>query len=151
MSAYYNAEETQDLAAREMALFARLRSLLDGAVAGAPALRQQLDGIAIGALGDRSALQNIPVIRKGDLLALQAGNPPLAGLAAVSPGTLKRLLVSPGPIFDPEGHGKDWWGSARAFFAAGMRAQDIVHNAFSYHLTPGGHRGAQAVRLCRDA
>jgi phenylacetate-CoA ligase len=82
------------------------------------------------------------------LLSLQAGSPPFAGLAAVSPGMLKRLLVSPGPIFDPEGHGKDWWGSARAFFAAGMRAQDIVHNAFSYHLTPGGHimeSGAHAL------
>jgi phenylacetate-CoA ligase len=52
---------------------------------------------------------------------------------------LKRLLVSPGPIFEPEGHAKDWWGAARAFFAAGFRKGDIVINCFSYHLTPGGH------------
>jgi phenylacetate-CoA ligase len=148
MSEHYNAEETQDPALRETALFARLRLLLDNALTGAPALRQQLKGVAIEALSNRSALQKVPVIRKGDLLSLQAGNPPFAGLAAVGPGALKRLLVSPGPIFDPEGHGNDWWGSARAFFAAGMRAQDIVHNAFSYHLTPGGHimeSGAHAL------
>jgi phenylacetate-CoA ligase len=47
--------------------------------------------------------------------------------------------VSPGPIFDPEGHAKDWWGAARAFAAAGARKGDIVLNCFSYHLTPGGH------------
>ncbi len=46
--------------------------------------------------------------------------------------------MSPGPIFEPEGAGKDWWGSARALFAAGFRAGDIVHNSFAYHLTPGG-------------
>ena len=56
--------------------------------------------------------------------------------------------MSPGPIFEPEGHGKDWWNSARALFAAGFRAGDVVHNCFSYHLTPGGfilEAGAHAL------
>src|SRR5207253_1280719 len=60
----------------------------------------------------------------------------------------KRLLMSPGPIFEPEGHGKDWWGAARALYAAGFRAGDVVHNAFAYHLTPGGfilESGAHAL------
>ncbi|GAA2883973.1 phenylacetate-CoA ligase [Aminobacter niigataensis] len=147
-NAHYDAAETQDPAVREAALFARLQSLLDGAQAGAPALRQQLEGIAAASLIDRAALQQVPVIRKGDLLALQAKDPPFAGLSPVRPGALKRLLVSPGPIFDPEGRGDDWWGAARALFASGMRREDIVHNAFSYHLTPGGHMmesGAHAL------
>lgn len=147
-NAHYDAGETQDPAAREAALFARLRSLLESAQAGAPALRQQLEGVAIDSLIDRAALQQVPVIRKGDLLALQAQNPPFAGLSPVKSGALKRLLVSPGPIFDPEGRAEDWWGAARALFAAGMRKEDIVHNAFSYHLTPGGHMmesGAHAL------
>ena len=46
--------------------------------------------------------------------------------------------MSPGPIFEPEGHGERFAGAARALFAAGFRAGDIVHNCFSYHLTPGG-------------
>jgi phenylacetate-CoA ligase len=46
--------------------------------------------------------------------------------------------MSPGPIFEPEGTGVDGWGAARACFAAGLRAGDIVHNSFAYHLTPGG-------------
>ena len=39
-------------------------------------------------------------------------------------------------------------GAARALFAAGFRAGDIVHNSFSYHLTPGGfilESGAHAL------
>ena len=37
---------------------------------------------------------------------------------------------------------------ARALFAAGVRAGDIVHNSFSYHLTPGAcmlEAGAHAL------
>nr|WP_184770434.1 AMP-binding protein [Aminobacter lissarensis] len=147
-NAHYDAGETQEPEAREAALFARLGSLLEGAQSDTPALHRQLGGIALDGLVDRTALQQVPVIRKSELLALQAENPPFAGLTPTRPGALKRLLVSPGPIFDPEGRGDDWWGSARALFAAGMRKQDIVHNAFSYHLTPGGHMmesGAHAL------
>ncbi len=56
--------------------------------------------------------------------------------------------MSPGPIFEPEGHGKDWWNSARALFAAGFRPGEVVHNSFAYHLTPGGfilEAGAHAL------
>ena len=56
--------------------------------------------------------------------------------------------MSPGPIFEPEGHGDDFGGAARALFAAGFRAGDIVHNSFSYHLTPGAfilEAGAHAL------
>lgn len=148
MPAHFDADEIRAPEVREKALFGALRTLLAGVVETTPALRQQLDGISIDATADRKALQSVPVIRKGDLVALQAKAPPFAGLTSVSAGRLKRLLVSPGPIFDPEGHGKDWWGSARALFAAGIRSEDIVHNAFSYHLTPGGYimeSGAHAL------
>jgi phenylacetate-CoA ligase len=56
--------------------------------------------------------------------------------------------MSPGPIFEPQGQGIDFWGAARALFAAGFRPGDIVHNAFAYHLTPGGfimESGAHAL------
>ena len=61
--------------------------------------------------------------------------------------------MSPGPIFEPEGFGEDWWRTARALFAAGMRKGDIVHNTFAYHLTPGGvdpRRRRARARLRRD-
>ncbi len=65
-----------------------------------------------------------------------------------SPSKVRRLLMSPGPMFEPEGQGKDHYGAARALFAAGFRAGDIVHNSFSYHLTPGAYileSGAHAL------
>jgi phenylacetate-CoA ligase len=134
MPEHFDAEETRAPESRENALFGALRTMLADVVETTPALKQQLDGISIDEIADRDALQGVPVIRKGDLVALQAKAPPFAGLTSVAAGRLKRLLVSPGPIFDPEGHGRDWWGSARALF--------------SYHLTPGGYimeSGAHAL------
>ena len=58
------------------------------------------------------------------------------------------MFQSPGPIYEPEGAGADYWRFARALFAAGFRAGDLVHNSFSYHLTPAGsmmETGAHAI------
>jgi phenylacetate-CoA ligase len=48
------------------------------------------------------------------------------------------VYQSPGPIYEPEGLASDYWRLARALHAAGLRGGDLVHNSFSYHLTPGG-------------
>jgi phenylacetate-CoA ligase len=56
--------------------------------------------------------------------------------------------VSPGPIYDPEGQGQDWWRTARSLYAAGFRAGDLVLNGFSYHFTPAAsmvEHGARAI------
>jgi phenylacetate-CoA ligase len=58
-------------------------------------------------------------------------------LAAAGYGKLGRVFSSPGPIYEPEGRGADYWRTARALFAAGFRPGDLVHNSFSYHMTPG--------------
>jgi phenylacetate-CoA ligase len=148
MSEHYDRYETRPAKARESALFRDMRAILKISRARAPALRRQLKSTDIDALSNRAALAQIPVVRKGDLKAMQDDAPPFGGLAAVRAASLKRILVSPGPIFEPEGYGKDWWGSARALYAAGLRKGDILHNSFSYHLTPGGHimeSGAHAL------
>jgi phenylacetate-CoA ligase len=49
-----------------------------------------------------------------------------------------RIFVSPGPIYDPGGGGRDWWRTARALFAAGFRSGDLAVNTFAYHFTPAG-------------
>ena len=79
---------------------------------------------------------------------MQKERPPFGGFNVTPAASAKRLLMSPGPIFEPEGVGTDWWGAARALFAAGFRKGDIVHNSFAYHLTPGGfilESGAHAL------
>ena len=100
------------------------------------------------AVTNRRALAALPVTRKSDLMALQKKVPPLGGLTAEEPGQLARLFQSPGPIYDAEGYGPDYWRTARAFHAAGVRRGDIIHNTFSYHLTPAGamiETGAHAM------
>src|SRR5215471_6087157 len=137
MPEYYDALETRDAAVREREQFARLGATIARAMS-APGWSKRLAGVDPKSVISRAALAKLPVLHKSDISTLQKQNPPFGGLNVTVPGKVRRLLMSPGPIFDPEGEGKDWYGSARALFAAGFRAGDIVHNSFAYHLTPGG-------------
>ena len=97
---------------------------------------------------DRAALAALPVTRKSGLIERQKTQLPFGGLAATAIGALSRILYSPGPIYEPEGRRPNFWRSARALHAAGFRAGDVIHNSFSYHLSPGGvimESGAHAV------
>jgi phenylacetate-CoA ligase len=76
----------------------------------------------------------------------------LTDLSVVSPvfgGPRESVFfASPGPIYELEGAGEDYWRLARPLFAAGFRAGDLVHNCFSYHFTPAGsmlETGAHAL------
>ncbi len=133
---HYDTLETRDPAARERETFARLPDLIAHAMT-APGWAKHLGGIDPHAIGSRDALGRLPLLRKSDLPRLQAETPPFGGFNVTPPGKAKRLLMSPGPIFEPEGHGNDFAGVARAMFAAGFREGHIVLNCFSYHLTPG--------------
>src|SRR5471032_113103 len=137
MPGHYDALETRDPALREREQFAALPAIVARAMT-APGWAKHLKGVDPKSVNSLSSLAKLPVLRKADVAALQKENPPFGGLNVTAPGNARRLLMSPGPIFEPEGEGKDWWGSARALFAAGFREGDIVHNSFAYHLTPGG-------------
>ena len=135
MNTHFDSLETRDPAAREKDLFARLPAAIANAMT-APGWGKHLAAIDPKAITSRAELAKLPVLRKSALLGLQKETPPFGGFNTVAPGKAKRLFMSPGPIFEPEGHGGDH-NAARALFAAGVRAGDIVHNCFSYHLTPG--------------
>ena len=81
----------------------------------------------------------LPVTRKSALLELQKSDRPLRrSRRDAGWGEAARVFASPGPIYEPEGRGADYWRLARALFAAGFRRGDLVHNCFSYHFTPAG-------------
>jgi phenylacetate-CoA ligase len=148
MAAYFDEWEIRDHKIREADLFGRLPAFVARAMARAPGWARWLEGIDPSKVKSREMLARLPVLRKADLAERQAKEPPFGGFA--DPDTLQgaRLFQSPGPVFEVQGQGSDPWQSARAFFAAGVRAGDIVHNAFSYHLTPGGFildEGARAL------
>jgi phenylacetate-CoA ligase len=138
MSDHYDALETRDPEDRERDLFAKLPAIIARSLS-APGWARQLAGIDPRGVSSREALAKLPVLRKSDLSALQKQNPPFGGFNVTAPGKAARLLMSPGPIFEPEGHGEDFAGATRALFAAGLRPGAIVHNSFSYHLTPGAY------------
>ena len=144
----FDALERQDPVQRERDLFSRLPAFLHHASSEAPGWKAHLDGHDLTAVIDRTALAQLPVLRKPHLMAQQRENPPFGGFLAGDLSSSSRVFMSPGPIFEPQAPGNDPWNGARALFAAGFRSGDVVLNAFSYHLTPGGFildQGAMAL------
>ena len=135
---HYDTLETRTPAAREAALLTDLPRQIAHAKANAPGFGRILKGIDAAAVTSREALAKLPVTRKSDLIELQKLDPPLGGLNATPLAGLAKLFVSPGPIYEPEGAGPDWWRSARGLYAAGFRSGDRVINTFAYHFTPAG-------------
>src|SRR5579859_4514399 len=147
-SAFYDSLETRDPDERERGLLAALPKQIAHAKAHAPAYAGALRDIDPASITSRAALAKLPVVRKSELIERQKRAPPFGGLAAAKPGELARVFMSPGPIYDPEGKGRDYWRLARSLFAAGFRAGELVHNCFAYHLTPAGsmlESGAHAL------
>ena len=156
MSEYFDALETRDPGEREAALMRTLPAQIAAAQA-TTAFAQILRGVDATSIVSRRALALLPVTRKHELLERQkAGraSDPFGGFSAIGWRTqgaaraARRVFQSPGPIYEPEGQGTDYWRFGRALFAAGFRAGDLVHNSFSYHLTPAGsmlESGAHAI------
>lgn len=138
-SPFFDDLETRDPATRERDQFAKLPAFIAMAREKAPGWASFLADVDPERVTSREALAGLPVLRKSDLAAFQKQSPPFGGFTTVAPGQFGRMFMSPGPIYDPEGKGKDWWRIARALHAAGVRAGDIIHNSFAYHLTPAGH------------
>ena len=146
MTPYYDSLETRDPEQRERELLAALPGQIAHAKQNAPAFADLYRDIDPAAITSRPALAGLPVIRKHELIERQKALPPFGGLNATPLGRLGRVFSSPGPIYDPEGIGADWWRFARALHAAGFRAGELVHNTFSYHFTPAGFMVEGAAR-----
>ncbi|WP_396266890.1 phenylacetate--CoA ligase family protein [Ideonella sp.] len=159
MSDYFDALETRSPVEREAALMAALPALVAHAQSRTDAFGESLNGVDASRINSRVALATLPVVRKSELLARQqasraAGGDPFGGFSAIgwrglaATSGAKRVFQSPGPIYEPEGQGADYWRMGRAIYAAGFRAGDLAHCSFSYHLTPAGsmmETGAHAV------
>ncbi len=152
MTQHYDALETRDPAAREAALLSALPGQVAHAQRSSSAMAEILAGVDAAAVTSRKALAQLPVTRKNQLFERQQAaraTDMFGGFSALVRGPgMPRVFASPGPIYEPEGSDKDYWRAGRALFAAGFRAGDLVHNAFSYHMTPGAfimESGAHAV------
>ena len=94
-------------------------------------------------------LVSIPVSRKSDLILEQQKNPPFANLNVSDIKNFAHIYRSPGPIYDLDGHTKDWWRFSRALHAANIGYGDIVQNCFSYHFTPAGAMFEEAAKILK--
>ncbi|MCC6070253.1 phenylacetate--CoA ligase family protein [Massilia sp. GCM10020059] len=130
-----DALETRDPAVRERDLMARLPQLV-ALAKRAPGWQRILEGVDPASIDSRAALATLPITRKSDLKTLQKDPMPFGGLNATPLSAMSRVFVSPGPIFDPEGRGQDWWRFARPLYAGGVRDGGLLQNCFSYHFTP---------------
>jgi len=140
MTKFYDALETRSRDAREAAQLIDLRDQIARAKAVTGACN--LEGPELKSLAD---LAGYPVLRKSDLGKWQKEKPPFGGFAVTKP---KYVFQSPGPIYEPGQTSHDWWRMGRFLHAAGIGADDIVQNCFSYHFTPAGmmfENGAAAV------
>lgn len=157
--------ETRPHAEREAALMAALPRQVAHAQQHSAAYAELLSGIDAASIQSRAALAQLPVLRKQELLDRQKAEratDPLGGFSTIGwtgwrgrsgaavrgPHAARRIYQSPGPIYEPEGQASDYWRSARALAAAGFEAGDLIHNCFSYHLTPGAwimESGAHAL------
>ena len=136
---FHHDLETQSPSVRASRQWHSIQALVEKALSFEGEFRERLASAGIVADEIRSPddFTSIPVLRKKDLSRLQREKG-LAWFLSCTPGQLSRIYQSPGPIYDPEGRGADYWGWAEAFFAAGFRCGDLAQMTFSYHLTPAG-------------
>ena len=136
---FFHERETETTTARTNRQWQTLEAVVDAAASFDGEFRERLAGAGMAPDEIRSLedFSSIPVLRKKDLSRLQREKG-LSWFLSHPPGTLSRIYQSPGPIYDPEGRGPDYWGWAEAFYAAGFRSGDLAQMTFSYHLTPAG-------------
>lgn len=155
---HYDLLETRSPEEREAALMQRLAKQVQHAKQHTVAYQHRYHGLHTEHINSRAALATLPVVRKHELMESQhasSAHDVFGGFSALAWGrgtaqTLRplRVFASPGPIHEPEGRDPNYWRLARALFAAGFRAGDLVHNAFSHHFTPAGsmmETGAHAL------
>lgn len=123
------------------ARFEALRRVQQTAYERAPAIRAVYEraGMTPQALHHADDLARLPVTSKDELLALQRKAPPYGGFLAAEESAIKRIFVSPGPIYEPQLHDdRSGHGFAQVFQLAGIGPGDKVLNTWSHHLVPAG-------------
>ena len=115
-----------------------LQQIVQHAYHNAPAIRAKFDESSIKPEEVKTVkdLERLPVTHKHELASLQEQDPPFGGFLGLPLEQVKRICMSPGPIYEPEAiHSQnDRW--TQAFYAAGFRKGDIGQITFSYHLVP---------------
>lgn len=138
----YSRREVLDEGERRQLYMIQLKNLLDHAYRYSEEVKKRFDRaqFSVDKFKTLSDLKHIPILKKKELIFLQSMGPRLGGLLTKDLGELKRIFLSPGPIFDPEDWDEhdDYWGYAEAFYSVGFRQGDVAQVTLNYHLSPAG-------------
>jgi phenylacetate-CoA ligase len=149
---YFQREkETMSERRREAYLREKLSEILRYGYRYSKTIRSRFDamGIKPERVKDLKDLEKLPITKKTDLVTAQKQTPPFGGFEVVPTKGIRRIYISPGPVFEPgEWDYKDirW---AQALFASGIRRGDIVLNTFNYHLTPLAFMLDESLKILR--
>ncbi len=149
-SGYWNREkETMSAAARRRYQAEWLRDLVGLAWEKAPGFRRRLEqnGLTPKDLRTLDSLVRLPVMKKSRMPDLQKADPPFGGFCTVPLSKIRRIFVSPGPIFEPMGPEIGAWHAETCLYAGGFRPGDVVINTFLYHLVPAAHELDEALNV----
>jgi len=116
----------------------KLRSIVQHAYKHSFAFRGKMNsaGLKPKEIQTLKDLQKLPVTKKSDLVELQKKHPPFGGFEAIPVQQLRRIYVSPGPIYEPGETDYEEIAWAQAMVAGGFRPGDIAINTFNYHMVP---------------
>ncbi|MDR1359763.1 MAG: phenylacetate--CoA ligase family protein [Deltaproteobacteria bacterium] len=136
----YSRREVLDDGERRQFHLIQLKELLTYAYRYSEDVKKRFDRAQFNVerLKALSDLKHIPILKKKELIFLQSMGPRLGGLLTKDIGELKRIFISPGPIFDPEDRVDDYWGYTEAFYSVGFRPGDVTQITFNYHFSPAG-------------
>ena len=116
----------------------RLRGITQYAYRHSIAMKSKMDSVGLKPKDIQTIedLEKLPITKKTDLMELQKKNPPFGGFEGASIRGLRRIYVSPGPLYEPGEIEYDELGWVQGMYAAGFRPGDIAINTFSYHMVP---------------
>jgi len=145
---FFDELEIMSHLARSQYLDRKLSETVAHAYSYAPAVKKLFDkaGVTPDQIRTVKDMEKLPVTRKTDLLEMQRANLPYGGILAIPLEGVKRVFISPGPIYEMQPSNIKWF--AKSFWAAGFRKGDVVINTFTYHMSPAGILFHEAIRDC---
>lgn len=135
---FIKEKETMTKERREAYQREKLSEILSYGCLHSKAIRSNFEkvGLRPEEIRDLKDLEKLPITKKADLVSAQKESLPFGGFAVLSAEGVRRIYVSPGPVYEPGEWNYDDIRWAQALYAGGIRAGDIVLNTFNYHLTP---------------
>jgi phenylacetate-CoA ligase len=134
---------------REAYLKERLSEILRYGYHHSKSIRSRFDAVGLmpKEVRDLKDLEKLPITKKADLVTAQKETPPLGGFEVIPKEGLRRIYISPGPVFEPGEWDYEDIRWAQGLYACGMRKGDVVLNTFNYHLTPLAFMLDESLRM----